>query len=248
MSGYDPAAYGKAWSAQYDDLYAGRDDPAAVVAALERLTQGRSLLDIGIGTGRLAIPLHDAGWRVAGIEASDAMISRLRERAGERDIAVHAGDMRSRRIDDRFDVALIAFSTLFLLPDQDSQVACLQNAVDHLGPGGVLVVEAFIPDHARWSDGRRVALSRWADDGVEIEAARHDRARQTIEVRYLSLTDAGVGVRPLALRYAWPSEIDLMVRLAGAELTERWADWQGSPYGATSQAHVSVYRPSGTST
>jgi SAM-dependent methyltransferase len=246
MTGYDPAAYGEAWSAQYDDLFGQRDDPEEVIAALERLTDGRSILDIGVGTGRLAVPLHDHGWRVAGIEASEAMISRLRARAGDRNITVHAGDMRTLRIDDQFDIALLAFSTLFLLPDQASQVQCVRNAVQHLAPMGQLVIEAFVPDHARWSEGRRVALSRWVDDGVEIEAARHDRARQAIEVRYLTLTGAGLGVRPLALRYAWPAEIDLMARLAGAELAQRWADWQGSSYGPTSQAHVSVYRRSVT--
>lgn len=241
MTDYDPAAYGEAWSRDYDRLYESRDDPAVVVAALGRLLAGRSLLELGIGTGRLAIPLHDAGWRVAGVEASSAMVDELRRRTGERNIEVHPGDIRSFSIEERFDVVLIAFSTLFLLPDQQSQLECLSHAVAHLVDGGVVVVEAFVPDHTRWADGKRLALSRWATDGIEIEAARHDRAGQTIEVRYLALGSGEMTVRPLNLRYAWPSEIDLMALMAGAHRVRRWADWSGTPFDARSSGHVSIY-------
>jgi len=241
MSPYDPAAYGDAWSRDYDRLFDVRDDPVVIVAALGRLGARRSALELGIGTGRLAIPLHDAGWRVVGVEASDAMIAALRKRAGARDIAVHRGDMRTLCLDDRFDVVLAAFSTLFLLPDQGSQVDCLGSAARHLAPGGRVVVEAFVPDHTRWADGKRLALSRWEDEGIEIEAARHDRAAQLIEVRYVALVDGQVRVRPLRLRYAWPAEIDLMARLAGLRLVERWESWDGASFGATSAGHVSFY-------
>ena len=241
MTDYDPAAYGEAWSRDYDRLYQSRDDPEAVVAALGGLTAGRSLLELGIGTGRLAIPLHDAGWRVVGVEASAAMVAELSRRAGERAIPVHEGDMRTVRLADRFDVALLAFSTLFLLPDQQAQIECLATAADHLAPDGLLVVEAFVPDHTRWTDGKRLALSRWLSDGIEIEAARHDRAAQTIDVRYLSV-GAATGIRPLRLRYAWPAEIDLMARLAGLRRVERWSAWTGATFDAASPGHVSLYR------
>jgi SAM-dependent methyltransferase len=246
MSPYDPAAYGDAWSHDYDRLFDVREDPTVIVEALGRMAMGRSVLELGIGTGRLAVPLHDAGWRVVGVEASDAMVAALRERAGARDIAVHRGDMRSVHLDDRFDVVLVAFSTLFLLPDQESQVDCLASAAYHLAPGGRVVIEAFVPDHTRWAGGKRLALSRWEGEGIEIEAARHDRAAQVIEVRYVALGDGDVRVRPLRLRYAWPAEIDLMARLAGLGLVDRWADWLGTPFGAASSGQVSVYLNDGS--
>ncbi len=241
MSRYDPSAYGAAWSRDYDRLFDPRDDPAAIVVALGRVTGGRSLLELGVGTGRLAIPLHDAGWRVVGVDASDEMIEELRRKAGDRSIEVHRGDMRTVRLDDRFDVALLAFSTLYLLPDQEAQVDCLVNATHHLAPGGLVVIEAFVPDHTRWDHGRRLALSRWDADGVEIEAARHDRSAQAIDVQYVALGPGGIGLRPLRLRYAWPAEIDLMARIAGLHLVERWADWSGAPFASSSDGHVSVY-------
>lgn len=241
MTAYDPAEYGNTWSADYERLYGERDDPAVVIACLGRLTDGRSLLDLGIGTGRLAIPFHDAGWRVSGVEASGAMLEELQRHAEGRDIDILRGDIRTFAIDRRFDVALLAFSTLFLLPDQSSQVDCLARAVAHLADGGRLVVEAFVPDHTRWTEGKRLALSRWDADGIEIEAARHDRANQTIDVRYVRLATDEALARPLRLRYAWPAEIDLMAALAGAHRVARWADWHGTAFEATSGGHVSVY-------
>ena len=241
MTDYDPAAYGDAWVRDYDQLYQSRDDPEMVVAALSPLVTGRAVLEMGIGTGRLALPLHDAGWHVVGIEASAAMMAELQRRAAGRSIPVHQGDIRSFHLDDRFDVVLLAFSTLFLLPDQAAQVECIATAAEHLAPGGVLVVEAFVPDHTRWTDGKRLALSRWTSDGVEIEAARHDRAAQTIEVRYLSV-GARSDMRPLRLRYAWPAEIDLMARLADLDVDARWSTWTGARFDAASASHVTVYR------
>ena len=182
MANYDPAAYGDAFARDYDRLYESRDDPGIVVAALGRLTEGRTILELGIGTGRLALPLYDAGWHVVGVEASDAMISEFHGRLGDRTIPVHQGDIRSVQLEDRFDVVLLAFSTLFLLPDQQGQLDCLATGADHLVSGGFLIVEAFVPDHTRWTDGKRLALSRLTNDGIEIEAARHDRANQTIDV------------------------------------------------------------------
>jgi len=161
MSEYDPAAYGDAWSEDYDRLFGSRDDPAAIVAALGRVATGRSILELGIGTGRLAIPLHDAGWHVVGVEASDAMIGGLRRTAGERSIEVHRGDMCTIRVDARFDVVLLAFSTLFLLPDQEAQIACLVNAARHLAPGGLVIVEAFVPDHTRAAGRSSRPRARW---------------------------------------------------------------------------------------
>jgi SAM-dependent methyltransferase len=239
---FDPAAYGDAWSGAYDRLYGTRDDPATVIAALERLGAGRDILDFGLGTGRLAIPLAAAGYNVAGIEASPAMVDAFRNKPGTDSIEVVIGDFVTSRLGRRFDVVFIAFSTLFLLPDQDTQVECLSAAAAHLRPGGALFVEAFVPDHSRWDNGRRLALSRWDEAGVEIEAARHDRAIQTIQVRYVQLAPEGITERPLELRYAWPSEIDLMARAAGLRLADRWADWAATPFGPTSDGHVSVYR------
>ena len=132
------------------------------------------------------------------------MVEAFRAKAGADGIDVVIGDFTATRLERQFDFVLIAFSTLFLLPDQDAQVACLVAASAHLRPGGAVVVEAFVPDHSRWDHGRRLALSRWDEAGVEIEAARHDRANQRIQVRYVLLATDGIKERPLDLRYAWP--------------------------------------------
>ena len=124
-------------------------------------------------------------------------------------------------------------------PAGPGRVPCHRRASP--GSRGLLIVEAFVPDHTRWTDGKRLALSRWMTDGIEIEAARHDRAHQTIEVRYLAV-GARTGMRPLSLRYAWPAEIDLMARLAGLDRIDRWDEWSGTPFDAASTGHVSLYR------
>ena len=242
MRPHDPAAYGEAWSGAYDRLYETRDDPLTVVTAIERLGLGPDVLEFGLGTGRLALPLVAAGFAVTGIEASPAMVRAFRAKPGSDAVDVVVGDFVSIRLDRQFDLVLLVFSTLFLLHDQDAQLACVASAAAHLRPGGAVLIEAFVPDHARWDHGRRLALSRWDETGVELEAARHDRANQRIEVRYLVLGADGIAERPLDLRYAWPSEIDLMARAAGLRLTERWADWSGTAYDAASEGHVSVYR------
>ena len=148
MRPHDPAAYGEAWSGAYDRLYETRDDPASVIVTLERLGPGRDVLDFGLGTGRIAIPLAAAGFHVAGIEASAAMVETFRAKAGAEGIDVVIGDFTATRLERQFDFVLIAFSTLFLLPNQETQAASLVNAAAHLRPGGAVVVEAFVPDHS----------------------------------------------------------------------------------------------------
>ena len=239
---YDPSAYGDAWSASYDRLYESRDDVTAIRRTLDALAGGRRTLEMGVGTGRLALPLMEAGYDVVGVETSSAMIARLRDKPGGERLRVEQADMRTLNLTERFDLVLILFSTMFLLPSQQDQAQTLETASRHLAPGGHVVGETFVPDHARWSGGQRVAVSRWTEDALELEAAIHDRAAQTIDVRYVAIGRTGTEVRPLHLRYAWPSEIDLMARLAGMQLAHRWAGWDHEPYRSDSSSAISVYR------
>ncbi len=242
----DPADYGRHWSQSYDRLYEGRDDTGVIVGALSKVTTGRRLLEMGIGTGRLALPLAAAGFDVTGIDTAEEMLTALRSKPGSEAIRLELGDIRSARLGESFDIVLVAFSTLFLVPDQAGQVATMVTAAAHLSTDGVAIIEAFVPDHARWIGTQRVSLSRWSDEETELEAARHDRATQTIDVRYLSFGSAEIRSRPLHLRYAWPAEIDLMAQLAGLRLRTRWAAWNGTPVASESGNVISIYEHADT--
>ena len=243
----DPSAYGRHWANDYDELFEGRDDPAAVVGLVSRVVPEGPILELGVGTGRLAMPIAASGRRVTGVDASPEMLERLRHRPGAEAVDVIEADMASVRVEGEFAGVLIAFSTLFLLPSQDLQIACLVNAAQHLRPGGVLILEAFVPDHSRWTRGQNVSVTRLEQDSVDLHMGVHDAVNQVIRTQHLTFGDGQVGLRPNTLRYAWPAELDAMAQVAGLHRTHRWADWVETPFTSASTAHVSVYqRPIGT--
>jgi len=237
----DPGAYGRNWASVYDDLFDHRDDTAAVVRLVTSLAPHGPILELGVGSGRLAIPLAASGREVTGVDASREMLDRLREKPGGSAVTVVEGDMTSVALDERFACALIAFSTLFLLPSQEAQIQCLRNAAAHLTPGGVLLVEAFVPDHQRWTRGQNVSITTMSESTVELQVGLHDAADQVIRTQQLSFGPDGLTLRPNTLRYVWPSELDVMCLLAGLRRVGRWSDWNRSPFTATSTAHVSAY-------
>lgn len=240
--GYDPAEYGDRWAAVYDAEHEGLDPSMAVETLVTLAPRGGRVLELGIGTGRLALPLAGRGLQVHGVDASERMVEQLRGKPGGEAIPVTVADFADVRLDGAFDLVFVAFNTLFALPDQDSQVRCVGNAAAHLAPGGRFVVEAFVPDHGRFRDGQAVRADRVDDDGARLSVEQHDAARQTVTAVVVRLSDEGARLLPVRLRYAWPSELDLMARLAGLRLEHRWAGWGRSPYSADSRAHVSVYR------
>jgi hypothetical protein len=244
MDEYGPSTYGDRIAEAYDDRYAELPfggDLSATVAFLKDLAGDGVALELGIGTGRVALPLSAVGVRVHGIDASEAMVARLRAKPGGADVPVTMGDFREFEIAERFRLVYVVFNTFFGLLSQEDQVSCFRAVARHLSDDGVFVMEAFVPDVARFERGQRVSATRVELDEVEIEVSQHDATAQRTNSHHLIVREDGVRLYPVRIRYAYPAELDLMARLAGMRLRERWADWDRSPLTATSQKHISVW-------
>jgi hypothetical protein len=179
--------------------------------------------------------------RVHGIDASQAMVARLGAKPGGSEIPVTMGDFRDFTIDERFRLVYVVFNTFFGLLTQDDQVSCFQAVARHLTDEGVFAMEAFVPDLTRYERGQRVSATRVELNEVEIEVSQHDALAQRTHSHHLIVREDGLKLFPVRIRYAYPSELDLMARLAGMRLRERWADWDRPPLTATSQKHISVW-------
>lgn len=246
---YGPSTYGDRIADVYDEWHAARDGydamgtttAVAVLADLAAEGGGGAVLELGIGTGRLALPLAARGVAVSGIDASQAMVDRLRAKPGGDAVPVTIGDFADVAVDGPFSLVFVAFNTFFALLTQEDQVRCMANVADRLAPGGLFVVEAFVPDLGRFQDDRALSVLSVDADRVVLDAGVHDPTTQTIDVNHVVLTEAGTRLQPIRLRYAWPSELDLMARLAGLALRDRWGGWDRGPLTARSRGAVSVY-------
>lgn len=240
---HDPAAYGNDFAPVYDDLYPSAPDDALSFLA-EMAAPGGRVLELGIGTGRFALPLARRGLKVHGVDASPAMVERLRAKPAGADIPVTMGDFAdvSGVPGAPFDLAFVAFNTFFALLTQEAQLRCFSSVASVLAPGGRFVVEAFVPDLTRFSNPQPALLAGAFGGAVHLEASQHDLARQRVSSRFISIADGDVRVRPIEIRYAWPSELDLMARLAGLELEGRWAGWSRQAFSSASGMHVSSWR------
>ncbi len=242
VSDFDPGVYGGAMAADYDDLYEEElQDTAHAVERLRLLAAGGPVLEFGIGTGRLALPLAASGLEVHGVEASPEMVDKLHGKAGGSAITVAVGDFARVDAGAGFALVVLAFNTIFALPDQQAQVDCFANAARHLRPGGKFVVEAWVPDLAAFRHNRLVRPRIHRHDRVSIEVVRLDPVAQMMETTQTVLDDSGVRLYPANHRYAWPAELDLMARLAGMRLSDRWQDWMGTAFSGESAKHISVY-------
>ncbi len=241
--------YGDAHASVYDRIYGERFVPEAAVEALATAAgPGGRLLELGIGTGRLAIPLHDRGIRVEGIEASTAMIERLRSQVGGELIPVHQVDLADFELPHpNFDVAVCAVSTLFMLPGRSSQESCIAATARHLRPCGLLFIEAFRPDPSRFDgDGNRVEF-RSDPYGTHVVRSHHDAVGRAIHITHELSEGSDVTSYRVTLHYASTAELNAMAALAGLSLRERWHDWSETPAGEDSSDPVGVYE-SGPST
>ncbi|MEV4394235.1 class I SAM-dependent methyltransferase [Nonomuraea sp. NPDC049607] len=238
---YDPSAYGRRIADIYDATVTELPTGDAV-ERLAALADGGPVLEFGIGTGRLALPLAARGLTVAGIDASPEMTRELRAKPGGEAVPVTVGDFSTVRVEGSYGLVVLAINTIFALPTQEAQVNCFANAARHLRAGGRFVVEAWVPDPAAFRDGSALRLLSLAQDVVLVEAATLAPATQHMRTTRVRLTDQGVRLLPADHRYAWPCELDLMARLAGMALEHRWADWIGTPFTDESRTHVSVYR------
>jgi SAM-dependent methyltransferase len=244
MKKYEPETFGERMADVYDTWYGTRqadEKTQESVEVLADLAAGGTVLELAIGTGRLALPLAARGLSVHGIDASEAMVGKLREKPGGDAIPVTIGDFAHVAVDGAFDLIFVVFNTLFNLTSQDDQVRCFRNVALHLTARGVFVVEAFVPDLSGFVDHQAVRTVHVTTDSAYIEASVHDPVAQTIRYQYIEITEGNVRLYPVPMRYAWPSELDLMARLAGLELRERWGEWDRSPFAASSSGHVSVY-------
>ncbi len=235
----DPATYGERWAEVYDDLH-GDADPSAV-ALLADLAQGGRALELGIGTGRIALPLAATGVAVEGIDASESMVAKLWEKPGGANIPVTMGDFADVGRPGPFDLIFVVFNTFFVLLDQASQVRCFANVAKRLEPDGAFLIEAFVPDLSRFQRNQSISVA-WLDvDRASLDLSRHDPVAQQVTNQIVYLSDGTVDMRPIKIRYAWPSELDLMAQLAGMRLHARWSNWSRSPFDASSTRHISVY-------
>jgi SAM-dependent methyltransferase len=237
---YRPETYGDRWAPIYDDIH-GHLDPTPAVERLLPMARGGRVLELGIGTGRIALPLAAHGLEVHGVDASEAMVARLRDKPGGDAIPVTIGDFAGVPVEGEFNLVFVAFNTFFCLLTQEDQVRCFRNVADHLAPEGVFVIEAFVPDPTRWTRGQRVGATRVDDRHVSLEASTHDPAMQRTTSQQIVIDEDGVHLFPVQIRYAYPSELDLMAQVAGLRLMSRSGDWSGGPFTAASTAHVSVY-------
>jgi ABC-type transport system substrate-binding protein len=241
MKGYEPImSFGADIATTYRDVERG--DERAAVAFLERLAGGGPVLELAIGAGRIALPLVARGVCVDGIDISPAMLAQLKSKPGGSELSVTVGDFADVPVPGSYRLIYIVWNTLFNLLTQDDQVRCFENVAIHLTDDGSFVIETYVPAFLyRLQNEQYVEAEAIEVAEVRLDVLRHDAATQMIEESHVSLSAAGVHLNPVVQRYAWPAELDLMARLAGLRLKERWGGWSGEPFTATSSMHVSVY-------
>jgi hypothetical protein len=245
MEHYEPImSFGEDAAKIYDtEPDAGhREETSATVTFLEQLAGGGPALELAIGTGRVALPLAARGIRVDGIDFSAPMVDRLRAKPGGDQIAVTIGNFADVPVQGTYRLIFVVFNTLFNLLTQDDQVRCFENVASHLTDDGSFVVEAFVPTYlTRLRNDQYVDAETIAVNEVWLDVGRHDPVKQLLEESHVVLSRDGVRVCPIVSRYAWPSELDLMARIAGLRLKERWGGWNREPFTSTSSMHVSAY-------
>ena len=246
MEDYRPETYGDRIAEVYDAMTEAMPDPVDCVDRLAELAGPGPALELGIGTGRVALPLAARGVEVHGIDVSAAMVERLRAKPGGQAIPVTLGDFAELAVEGSYRLVYVVFNTFFSLLTQDDQVRCFAAVAGHLDPGGAFVLELFVPDPTLHPGGQSVRTRHLGLDGARLDLALHDPMAQRVDFHNVLLTAGGIKVLPGAVRYAWPSELDLMARLAGLRLRERWGGWRREPYTASTQGlYVAVYEHAG---
>ncbi|QDY71335.1 class I SAM-dependent DNA methyltransferase [Qingshengfaniella alkalisoli] len=240
----DDGFFDEAVAATYDDDEAS-NDPAEIeriVAWLAELAGNGPALEFAIGTGRIALPLARAGVEVVGIDLSRPMLRRLRSKPGGDAVRATIGDMTSTRLGQTFSLVYLVFNTINNLTTQAAQVACFENAAAHLEPGGAFLIEVGVPPLQRLPEGETLIAfelnaTHWGVDEIDVVSQRFSS-------HHMQISGKGIEHRSIPFRYVWPSELDLMARLAGLTLFHRWGGWQQEPFTARSRSHVSVWRKS----
>ncbi len=229
-------------AATYDEDTAGMSGPDVVNPVIQFLAEiagdGRAL-ELGIGTGRIALPLAQSGVQVHGIDLSNAMVARLRAKTGAEDIGVTIGDFATTKVDGSFNLAYLVFNTIMNLTTQAAQVACFRNVAAHLESGGWFVIEVLIPELRRLPPGETLYAYHLGENKWDID--EYDVATQQLTSHHFRIRDGEFERFSLPFRYVWPAELDLMAQLAGMSLRERWGGWKREPFTTESRKHVSVW-------
>ncbi|MEA2432746.1 MAG: hypothetical protein QOG54_203 [Actinomycetota bacterium] len=229
-------------AARYDDSLEEMFEPkviAPVVDLLAELAGDGRALELGIGTGRIALPLAQRGVPVHGIELSHAMVARLRSKPGGEDIDVTIGDFATTTVDERFSVAYLVFNTIMNLTTQAKQVACFRNVAARLEPGGCFVIETSVPDLQKLPPGETVHPFHVSETRLGLD--EYDVANQGLISHHFRSVDGRFERTSIPFRYVWPAELDLMAQLAGMQLRDRWSGWRREPFTSDSNQHVSVW-------
>jgi SAM-dependent methyltransferase len=242
--GYDAATYGDRMADFYDELPTHPADADVAARRLADLAEGGPVLELGIGTGRLALPLAGHGVAVSGIDASAAMVTRLRAKPGGAEIPVAIGDFAEVAVDGSFSLIFVVYNTFFSLLDADAQRGCFERIADRLVPAGRFVIEAFVPDPGRFERGQHLEIRHVGTDSAVVSVSRHDAPTQRVDSLLVRLAEGGVRTWPVHIRYSYPVELDQMADRAGLRLEERWGGWEREPFSDDSVKHVSVYRAS----
>lgn len=238
----DDGYFDECVASTYDDSTGEEFQPEVIAATVEFLAERSGdggALELGIGTGRIALPLAEREVSVHGIDVSAAMLARLRAKPGGERIEVTIGDFATTRVDGSFSLAYLVFNTIMNLTTQAAQVACFQNAAAHLQPGGCFVIEVGVPDLQRLPPGEthhvfQAREGRWGIDEYDI-------ANQGLISHHIQPVDGRLERSSIPFRYVWPAELDLMAQLAGLRLRERWAGWRHEPFTSDSRKHISVW-------
>jgi hypothetical protein len=235
--------FGEGVAERYDESSPALFDPAVVdpvVDFLAGLAGDGAALELGIGTGRIAIPLHRRGVPVHGIDLSPQMVAQLRAKPGSDGIGVTVGDFATTIVEGRFSLAYLVFNTIMNLTTQEAQVACFENVAAHLAPGGSFAVEVMVPQLQRLPPGETVRP--FAVTPAYLGFDEYDVANQGLISHHYSVVGGQLELHAVPFRYVWPAELDLMARLAGMTLQERWSGWRREPFTSDSTHHVSVWR------
>ena len=241
MKDYDPAKSFLGEAAEQYDRHA-RGDEEDAVAFLAELAGAGPALELAIGTGRIGLPLAARGVAVEGIDLSPDMVAQLRRKAGGEDIPVTIGDFSEVPVSGSYRLVYIVFNTFFNLLHQEEQVRCFENVAAHLADDGAFLIEARVPAHIHaLPENQYVHAEEVGVDEVWLDVAKYDPVTQRLEETHVRLGAGGVGLFPIVTRYCYPSELDLMARIAGMRLRERWGDWTREPFTSHSTKHVSVW-------
>lgn len=239
MGEFEASSYGNRISDVYDEMYPSIEPDS--INLLAELAGDGPALELGIGTGRVALPLRALGLELNGIEASKNMLDVLKRKAKPDFIYVTHGNFSSFELGQKYSLIFVVFNTIFALTTQEEQLSCFASVGRHLKPEGHFLVEAFVPDLARFVGNQTIRVVDISLGQLQLDASRHDPATQTIISQHILIDEEGTRLYPVKLRYIWPSELDLMAKSAGLELANRWGSWQKKIFDSTSHKHISVY-------